>query len=36
MSAEEKAQATGELVDEQQRTVREAEEGSGGGEEAQQ
>ena len=36
MSAEEKAQATGELVDEQQRTVREAEAGSGGGEEAQQ
>src|SRR6187402_2472304 len=30
MSADEKAQATGDLVDEQQRTVREAEDGSAG------
>jgi hypothetical protein len=36
MTAEEKAQAAGELVDEQQRTVREAEEGAGGGDEAEQ
>jgi hypothetical protein len=32
MTAEEKAQAAGDLVDEQQRTVREAEDGGGGDE----
>ncbi|MEO8197013.1 MAG: hypothetical protein ABI689_09850 [Thermoanaerobaculia bacterium] len=36
MTAEEKAQAAGELVDEQQRTVREAEDGPAGGGEDQQ
>lgn len=35
MSAEEKAQAAGDLVDEQQRTVREAEEGAAGGDDSQ-
>ena len=35
-SAEEKARAASELVDEQQRTVREAEDGPGGGDDAQQ
>ena len=36
MTAEEKAQAAGDLVDEQQRTVREAEDGGAGGDESQQ
>ena len=35
MTAEEKAQAAGDLVDEQQRTVREAEDGGAGGDESQ-
>ena len=35
MTAEEKAQAAGELVDEQQRTVREAEDGTAGGDDSQ-
>lgn len=36
MTAEAKAQAAGDLVDEQQRTVREAEDGGAGGDEPQQ